>query len=101
MIDAAGAPELGEDLQQLAVLVEFLDAIVPAVADIKMARLVHRHAMRHFELAAIDAVFAPLLDELAAGVEFHHPGIVSGTGFMAVADEDGAAGRHQIQRSVH
>src|SRR6202000_3036724 len=57
-IDAAGPPELGEDLQQLAVLVEFLNAVVPAVADIKMALAVHRQAMRHFELAAIDAMFA-------------------------------------------
>ena len=87
-----GRPNWVKIFEQLPVLVEFLDAVVPAVADIEMACLVHRQAMRHFELTATDAMLAPLLDELAFGCRTSSPGHCDRGRRHGRRDEDGAVG---------
>src|SRR6185369_7189879 len=73
-IDAARPAELAPDIQQLAVLVEDRDAVVPAVADEQPPAAVQGDGVRHLELSRCAAARTPLLDELATGVELDDPG---------------------------
>src|SRR5689334_21613337 len=86
-IDAAGARELCPLFEELAVLIEDLNAIVPAVADKEASLGIKGERVRHFELARAAAMAAPLLDEFAVFGELENAGVIA-AGVVSVADED-------------
>src|SRR5262249_33664826 len=57
--------DVAPDIQQLAGLVENLNADVVAIGDVEPALRVHTDRVRDRELARLAAELAPLLDELA------------------------------------
>src|SRR5258707_10975427 len=63
--NAARAPELPPFVEERAVLVEDLDAVVLAVADEQAPARVHGDGVRFAELAAPRSFAAPLADERA------------------------------------
>src|SRR5689334_964810 len=84
--DAARAAELRPLGDELAVLVEYLDAVVRAVPDEQPALGIHRDRVRAIELARPRSLLAPGLDELAIFGELHDARI--GVAAMAVCNED-------------
>src|SRR5690242_538788 len=70
-VDSARAAELRPLIEQFAVLVENLDAVVLPVADEQPPLRIHRDRVGNVELAARGALFAPGLDELPLLGEFH------------------------------
>ena len=85
---------IAELAEQLAVLGENLDAVVVAVADIEIALGIHRQAVWHAELARTGTRGAPLLDELAIGIEL-------GVGIHdEVADSNGVIQADTLGRAV-
>src|SRR6185503_14027571 len=92
-IETARPAELTPLGEELALLVEDLNAAVGAVADEKAALRIHRERVRRVELAGARALLAPGLDELAVLGELHDAGI--GLAAMAVGDEDAAVGRDE------
>ena len=63
--DAARPAELPPLGDELAVLIEDLDAVVLAIADEQPAARVHRDGVRLADLAGARSLRAPLLDERA------------------------------------
>src|ERR1019366_5465445 len=90
--DPARPPELPPFVDERAVLIEDLDAVVLPVADIQAPARVHRNRVRLAELAAAGSLPAPLLDERAVLREPHDAVVLPVP--MAVGDEDVAARRH-------
>src|SRR6267378_2065686 len=74
-VDAARAAELRPLVDEVAVLIEDLDAVVAAVAKEQPAARVHRQRVRAVDLAGCAALLAPGLDELAGLVELDDAGI--------------------------
>src|SRR5712691_2576451 len=64
-VEAARAPELLPLLEEFAILIEDLDAVVGAIGDEQAACRIHRQLMRGVELAGTAAALAPGLDVLA------------------------------------
>src|SRR5215470_5593673 len=71
--DAARPAELGPLVDELAILIENLDAVVAAVANEQAALRVHRDRVRPVKFAGARAFLAPGLDELAVLRELHDP----------------------------
>src|SRR5262249_51940863 len=89
--DAARSAELAPLVEQVAVLIENLDAVVLAVADKQAPARVDRDRVRLAQLAAAGSLPAPLLDESPVAAELHHPVVLAVA--MAVGDEDVAVWR--------
>ena len=89
--DSARPAELLPLVQELAVLIEDLNAVVAAVGDEQAAGGVHRERVRRVELARPRTLPAPGLDERAVLRKLHDAGV--GVAAVAVGDEDGAVGR--------
>src|SRR6266849_2898207 len=97
--DAARPAELLPLGEELAVLVEDLEAAVGAVGDEQTAGGIEREPMRHIEFAGCGAFLAPRLDELAVSGELDDAGI--GLVAVAVGDEDIAVRRYRhVRRRV-
>src|SRR5262249_22992722 len=82
-------------VDEFAVLVEDLDAVVVAIADEQASARVHCQRVRRVELAGCTAFLSPGLDELAILGEFHDAGI--GVAAMSVANENVAIGCDQYR----
>src|SRR6266849_531198 len=89
--DAARPTELLPLGEELAVLVEDLDAAVGAVGDEQTPGGIEREPVRHVEFARSLAFLAPRFDELAVSGELHDAGI--GLVAVSVGDEDIAVRR--------
>src|SRR5262249_59949419 len=72
-VDAAGPSELLPLLEELAVLVEDLDAVVRAVGHEQPPLRIQGQAVRSVELARAGALLAPGLDERPVLRELHTP----------------------------
>src|ERR1700726_4934234 len=92
-INTARSAELRPYRQYVAILIEDLDAVIPAIADEQAALGIHRERMWRLELARRAAVHAPLLDELAVWIQFDDASIAFAR-FVTVGDEDIAVRRH-------
>src|SRR5258707_13192281 len=92
-VDAARAAELRPLVDEVAVLIENLDAVVAAVAKKQPAARVHRKRVRAVDLAGRAALLAPGLDEFAGLVELDDAGV--GVAAVTVGDENVAIGRDQ------
>src|SRR6266566_1996192 len=68
--DAAGPAELCPGIEEFAVLIENLDAIIVAVADKQPAARIHGERMWGIELAGCGALNAPFLQIFSLRVEF-------------------------------
>src|SRR6185437_4416749 len=90
-IDRARPTELRPLGDELAVLVENLDAAVRAVGDKDAPLTVQRDAVRHVELAGSLALLAPGLQHLAVGRELDDAGVRARA--VPVGDKDRAVGR--------
>ena len=90
--DAARPPELPPLVDERAVLIEDLDAVVLAVAHEHPPARVERDRVRLADLAAARPLLAPLLDERAVLGEPDHAVVLAVA--VAVGDEDVAARRH-------
>src|SRR5439155_11907030 len=77
-------------VDEAAVLIEDLDAVVLAVADEEPTARVHRDRVRLAQLTASGTLRTPLLYICAVLAEFHHPVVLAVP--VAVGDED-VAGR--------
>src|SRR5213594_2963874 len=96
--DAARAAELPPLVEELAVLIEDLDAVVLAIADEQTSPRVHRDRVRLAHFTAARAFLPPLLDVLPILVEADDA-IVPAVA-MAVGDEDVAARRDDHVRGL-
>ncbi len=83
--DPYGICDVGPLLDELAPLGEDLDPIVPAVADVDAALVVHGETVYQVELSGAAAGLAPLHDVLAVGVVFDDTSIP-----VAVAEQEAA-----------
>src|SRR5882672_10219426 len=92
-VDPARPAELTPLGEELAVLIEDLDARIRTVGDEEPSLRIHRQPMRRVELARSRALLAPGLDELAVLGEFDDARV--GVAAMAVGDEDVAVRRDQ------
>src|SRR2546427_12302202 len=90
--DAARTAELLPLGDELAVLIEDLDAVVIAIADEEAFARIHRERVRLIEFTGRGAELAPLLDELAGLVELQDA-VVART--VTLGHEDVAVGCHQ------
>ena len=88
--DAAGAAELRELFDEVAFLIEDLDAIVVAVAYQQAAFGIERQAMRQVEFAGRDSFLAPGLDVLSVLGEFRD--LVAAFAAVTLRDEHVAVG---------
>src|SRR5882757_8547506 len=84
--DAARPAELRPLVDEVAVLVEDLDAVVAAVAEKQPSLRIHRERMRTVHLAGACALLAPGLDEGAVFGKLHDPRV--GVAAVSVGDED-------------
>src|ERR1039458_474811 len=89
-VETAGAAELSPLIEEFAVLVEDLDAVVGAVADEEAAGGIESQAVGSIELAGGRALLAPGLDERTVFGKLHHAGV--GVAAVSVGDEDIAVG---------
>ena len=96
-VEAARSAELRPLLEELAVLIEELDAVVVAVRDEQPAPRVERERMRYEELSGGGARTSPLLQEFAVARELQNP-IVRGV-LVPVAHEHVAAAARLRRRS--
>src|SRR5947207_11574376 len=85
--DAARPAELIPDIEELAVLIEDLDAVVLAVADEQTPARVHGDRVRLADLSRARALAAPFLQELSGAIEFHDAVVLAVA--LAVGDEAG------------
>src|SRR5439155_23663455 len=92
-VDAARPAELMPDVEQLAVLIEDLNAVVLAIADEQPPARVHRDRVRLADLSRARALRAPLLQILSGAIELHDTVVPAVA--VAVGDEDGAVGRNE------
>ena len=94
-VDAARAAELEPLGDELAVLVEDLNAVVLAIADEQPAARIERQRVRDVEFAGAHPFLAPRLDELAGLVELHDSGVADrrAAAGVSVGDEDVAVRR--------
>src|SRR6185295_13021441 len=83
-VDAARPAELPPLLEELAVLIEDLNAAVAAIADEQTSARIERERVRHVELPRARAGRAELLDELAVLVELEHAAAAA----VSLSDED-------------
>src|SRR5690242_10523208 len=91
-VDSARAAELFPLGDEMAVLVKDLDAVVLAVANEQAALGVEGQGVWAIKFADGRSFFAPGLEELAVGIEFHDAGVGVGLLAMTVGDEDVAIG---------
>src|SRR5581483_5864754 len=74
---------------EVAILIEHLDAGVLAVGDIDaLLGAADEDVVRLVEIAGRRTLVAPLLDEFPVLGELHHAGIAGGVWLMAIGDED-------------
>src|SRR5262249_36391135 len=90
--DAARPPELPPLIEETAVLIEDLDAIVLPVPGKPPPPRVHGNRGRLAQLPAARALLSPLLDELPILRELDHAVVQAAA--VAVGDEDVAVRRH-------
>src|SRR4029450_9192031 len=88
-IKAAGPAELKPLSDELAVLVEDLNAVVLSIADDKASPRIDGQRVNDVELARTHTLPAPGLDELAVLVEFHDARVADGCAAARVAVADG------------
>src|SRR6185503_3041090 len=86
-VDAAWTSELFPLIDELPILIEYLDAAVAAVRDENAAARVDRDAVRRIEFTWSRSTLAPRLDELAVLRELHDA-IHRDVGDVAIGDED-------------
>src|SRR3984893_1926256 len=80
---------------EVAVLIEDLDALVPAIGDIDaVLRAAEKNVVWFIEIAGCRASFSPALDESSVLREFQHAAIVMRIGQVAVGHEDIAVWRN-------
>src|SRR5262245_12966789 len=91
-VEAARAPELLPFLEELAVLIENLDAIVDAISHEQPAGRIHGQLMRSVELARPAAALAPGLDVGAILGELEDA--IVGARAVSLRNEDVAVGRN-------
>src|SRR5262245_24798523 len=89
--DSTGAAELLPLVEELPILIEYLDAIVRTVGHEHPAPRIHGDCMRPIEFARRCAFLAPSLDELSIFCELHHA-VVRIVANVAVGNEDIAVG---------
>src|SRR4029453_8548536 len=96
-IEAAGPAELKPLSDELAVLVEDLNAVVLSITDEQASPRIERQRVDDVELTRTHTLPAPGLDELAVLVEFHDARVADGCAAarVAVADEDVAVRRYR------
>src|ERR1039458_7539875 len=85
-VEAAGAAELSPLIEEFAVLVENLDAVIGAVADEQGPGGIESQAVGSIELAGSRAFLAPGFEERAVFGKLHHAGV--GVPAVSVGDED-------------
>src|SRR5438067_3043721 len=68
---------------EFALLIEDLNAIIFAIADVKISLGIQSHRVRRVEFSLASSFFPPGEEEFPALVEFHHPRIA-----IAVGDEE-------------
>src|SRR5262249_27449925 len=102
-VDAARPTELEPLRDELAVLIENLDAIVLAITDEQPSSRIEDERVRNIEFARAHAFPAPRLDELSVLVELHDSGIAGcrPSSAVSIRDENVAVGSNRdIGRSI-
>src|SRR6266487_2202235 len=79
----AKGSKAAEGADEFAILIENLNTIVFAIADVKISLGIQSHRVRRVEFSFTGSFFPPGENKLAALVEFHHPRIA-----IAVGDEE-------------
>src|SRR5439155_19909849 len=90
-VDAARPAELMPDVEQLAVLIEDLNAVVLAIADEQPPARVHRDRVRLADLSRARSLRAPFLQILSGAIELHDTVVFAVA--VAIGEEDVAVGR--------
>ncbi len=93
--DSARAAELVPGVEQLAVLVEDLDAVVAAVADEQAALGIHRQRVRLVEVVGAVAELAPRFDQRSVLRKLVYSRRAPRGRRVALGDEDVAVGRDE------
>ena len=104
-VDAARPSELRPLLQEVAVLIEDLNAVVVAVGDEQPALRIQRERVRHEELTGLAARAAPFLDEGAVGANFTMRLFDTGswpslTNTLPLRRDDDVGGAVEMRRAV-